>query len=640
MFKKVLAIVTATAIAIGGMQFTGSGKVYAQDGSESVAATGEETADITRIYVVTDEENPTITKANKTPGKITVVSGESAINSVSDTGTIKLRGNSTSLADKPAYNISFSSKKKLFASAAKGKKWCLLANAYDKSMLRNKLAMDLGRDLGNVTAPEEHYAELFINGVLKGTFVISEPAENGRSGIEFDDTNDNDMMFEWEYDRVEEGQTYYKTGMGVRFVVEDPEGLDTNSVKFHNWVNTISTFENALKQTGSDNVFNYIDVDSFVDMYIVNELFSTVDFGYSSVKFFIKNDENGNPIIHAGCLWDFDLSSGNSSVEYCRRTNTFRCQEINAWFGYLMNNIAFKDKVIAKFKKMQPRIQNLYMENGFGISQINKNLNYMGKSKDRNYSPVSEGGAGWSETVADSAEYNIYQYGYSTVYPYNTYIYSQHVDYLANWLKTRNEWLCSQWGIDYLEAGKTVTSDKISVTGYQMTSSLNNIDGNMGMRVVYQMEPEIYNQKVVEQGLVYGLVYGDNPISKDDLVCDSQNEYIKTYKATDAGKAPEILGKSDTASYYVMTMECNSENMDVSAFKTKYYVRAYAKLADGATVYSDVRSYSIYNVADYIYKNKIVNNKGTYDNIYKKILKYVNNNYIEKDYDWGNTIVK
>lgn len=173
-----------------------------------------------------------------------------------------------------------------------------------------------------------------------------------------------------------------------------------------------------------------------------------------------------------------------------------------------------------------------------------------------------------------------------------------------------------------------------------MTSSLNNIDGNMGMRVVYQMEPEIYNQKVVEQGLVYGLVYGDNPISKDDMVCDSQNEYIKTYKATDAGKAPEILGKSDTASYYVMTMECNSENMDVSAFKTKYYVRAYAKLTDGATVYSDVRSYSIYNVADYIYKNKIVNNKGTYDNIYKKILKYVNNNYIEKDYDWGNTIVK
>lgn len=102
-----------------------------------------------------------------------------------------------------------------------------------------------------------------------------------------------------------------------------------------------------------------------------------------------------------------------------------------------MNNNAFKNKVIAKFKKMQPRIQNLYMENGFGLSQINKNLNYIGKSKDRNYSPVSEGGAGWSETVADSAEYNIYQYGYSTVYPYNTYTYIQHVDYLANWLNQK-----------------------------------------------------------------------------------------------------------------------------------------------------------------------------------------------------------
>lgn len=648
MFKKIVSIVLTVIITIGGIQFSQWEKVNAAtsagESDVSELDVSSDPSDITRIYVVTDEENPTITKENKTPGKITIVSGEEAVNSVSNTGTIKLRGNSTSLADKPAYNISFSSKEKVFTGAEKGKKWCLLANAYDKSMLRNKLAMDLGRALGKVAAPEEHYADLYINGELKGTYLISEPAENGRAGIDFDDENDNEMMFEWEYDRVEDGQTYYRTGLGIRFVVADPEGLETNSTKYYNWVNTLATFEGALTQTTSDRVFDYIDVDSFVDMYIVNELFGTVDFGYSSVKFYIKNDENGNPIIHAGSLWDFDLSSGNSSVEYNRRTDTFRCQEVNAWFGYLMRNNTFKNKVIAKFKAMQPRIQNIYQENGFGISQIDKNLNYMGISKDRNYSPVSEGGAGWSESQPDSAEFRVYPYGYSTLSPYINYTYEQHIEYLANWLKTRNQWLCSQWGIDYETAGEQIVSEDVSVTGYQMTSSLYSISGNMGMRVVYQTEPEIYGMEVAEQGLIYGLVYGDNPISKEDLIYNSESEYIKTYAATEAGKSSEIMGDSDTASYYVMTMSCGTgdgtDNVTTEAFTTTYYVRPYAKTAEGTIIYGDAVSYSIYKVADYIYQHQIVNNKITYDYIYNKILKYVNSSYKEGDYNWGNIIVK
>lgn len=409
-------------------------------------------SDITRVYVFTDDSNATITKNAKTPGSITIISGEGDVNSVSDTGTIKLRGNSTALADKPAYNISFSSKQTVFTGAASGKKWCLLANAYDKSMLRNKLAMDLGKALGNVDTPETHYADFYLNGKLMGTYLISEPADNGRSGIQYDDTDDNELMFEWEAEKYESDQTYYATEtLGIRFVVEDPEGLDTATTKYTNWVKTLKTFETALKDipnnATNDTVLNYIDVDSFVDMYIVNELFKTVDFGYSSVKFYTKKDADGNTIIHAGCLWDFDLSSGNSSVEPCRTTEDFRCQTVNKWFGLLMQNTTFKNKVIEKYTAMQTRIQNIYQDNDLGTNQIDTLLSYIEKSKNRNYLSISEGGAGWSESKADSAEVNIYAYGYNTVSPYNTYTYSQHVNYLRTWLKNRNEWICTQWGI-------------------------------------------------------------------------------------------------------------------------------------------------------------------------------------------------
>lgn len=410
--------------------------------------TGKDPSDITRIYVFTDDTNAKITKETKTPGSITIISGENTINSVSDTGTIKLRGNSTALADKPAYNISFSSKQKVFANAETGKKWCLLANAYDKTMLRNKLALDLGKTLGNVATPESHYADLYLNGKLMGTYLISEPADNGRSGIEYDDTDDSELMFEWETEKTESGQTYYITDvLNVRFVVNDPEGLDTTTVKYNNWVNTLRTFETALQNTTDDTALSYIDVDSFVDTYIVNELFKTVDFGYSSVKFYTKKNADGNPIIYAGCLWDFDLSSGNSSVAECRTTEEFRGQNVNKWFGLLMSNDTFKNKVIAKYKEMQPTIQNIYQDNDLGTNQIDKLLSYMAASKDRNYSTTGEGGAGWSESQPDSAEVHFYPYGYNTLSPYNTYTYEQHVAYLRSWLKARNEWICSQWDI-------------------------------------------------------------------------------------------------------------------------------------------------------------------------------------------------
>lgn len=597
--------------------------------------------DITRIYVVTNagtKGGSTITKADKTAASLTIISGEGDVKTVADGGTIKRRGNSTSLADKPAYNISFSSKQKVFSNASKGKKWCLLANAYEKTLIRNKLAMDFGAQLGNVCAPEEHYADLYIDGILQGSYVISEPAENGRSEVQYDDKDTSDeILFELEMERVEEECLYYRTSAtGSRFVTE--ETLDTTSSRYQKWVSTLETFDRALVNTSSDEVFNYIDVDSFVDMYIVNTLFKTVDFGYSSVKFYITYDAEGAPTIHAGPLWDFDLSSGNSSFAENRDSKRLGCLSENVWFNYLMRNNTFKTKVIDKFTKFQPIIQNLYKDNQLGTNQITLHCNMMEQSRIRNYTATSEGGAGWSESRADSAEYSIYPYSYSTVSPYSTYTYDQHIEYLRTWLESRDKWLCTQWGIDYEEAGSaSMTSSDISVTGYQMTSSFNGVDGTMGCRVVYQAEPTVDDQEVTEIGLVYGLVYGENPITEEDMVYGSDNEYVKAVPATTAGKLDTVMGSSTTASYYAMTMEsCEG----VKALTSKYYVRVYAKLADGTVTYSDVKAYTVFKVADYIYQNRLTSKKSTFDYLYSKVLSVVDRSYATVDFDWSNTIVK
>lgn len=607
---------------------------------ETSAAT--DPADISRIYVVTNggtKGGSDITKAEKTPASLTIISGEGQINTVNDGGTIKLRGNSTSLAAKKAYNISFNSKKEVMSGRSKGKKWCLLANAYEKTLMRNKLAMDLGAAIGGVAVPEEHYAELYIDGKLMGNYVISEPAENGRSGCVYDDGETSDeLLFELEdNDKNEEECLYYNAPVtGVRFVTEDT--VDTTSSRYQKWVSTLTTFENALVNTSSDEVLQYMDVDSFVSMYVVNELFQTIDFGYSSVKFYITYDVNGAPTIHAGPLWDFDLSSGNSIAEEGRTYNRFRGQEVNKWFGYLMKNETFKNKVIEKYKEVQPRIQNIYKDNQLGKSQIQRNIDIMGNSRVRNYTQTSQGGAGWSESVADSYEQTGWQYSYSTVSPYNTYTYDQHIEYLTTWLQNRNEWICGQWGINPADYEELISKD-IDITGYQISTTYGGIDGNMGFRTIYQAEPVVEGKEVEELGIIYGLVYGDTPINKQDVVYGSESEFVKSYVTTDAGKIGTVMGESETAEYYARTMEC-SDTLSKEAYTSKYYIRVYAKLSDGSIVYSNVRSYTVYKVADYIYQKNLVPRKSAYDYIYNKILRKVDSTYQEGDFNWTSTIVK
>ncbi len=615
---------------------------------------------ISAVYVVTNSDDA-ITKPVKTPASLTVISGDGSIKDASYYGSIKLRGNSTSFADKPAYNISFDKKQEVMVGKEKGKKWCLLANAYEKTMVRNKLAMDFGAKLGNVAAPGEYYTDLYLDGVYKGTFVISEPAENGRAGVSYDETTD-EVLFELENndkDESSDGAAYYTTSKcGLRFVTEDCEdevkalyaagttsidgirtALRASSTKFDNMCNTLETFETAVINTSSDEVFNYINIDSFVDTYVINELFQTIDFGYSSVKFYITYDAEGNPTINAGPLWDFDLSSGNSSFAENRTYDTFRGQIVNSWFANLMNNNTFKNAVIAKFKKMQPYIQNLYKDNQVGTNQIDVNANIMAASRIKNYTSKENGGAGWSESTADGAEYSIYPYSYSTVSPYSTYTYDQHIDYLKTWLENRDKWLCEQWGINYEESGDLeLTSDDLEITGYQMTSTFGGEEGTIGLRVVYQTEQTVNNETPEEIGLVYGLDT-DGTMTAADVVVGSDSEYVASFAATSEGKLDKQMGTSTTASYYAMTMNTGNDTVTTDAFTTKYFVKPYAKMSDGTYVYGKAYSYTVFKVANYLYQNNLISTKSTYDCLYNKVLHFVDSTYEQGDFDWNNTIV-
>lgn len=173
-----------------------------------------------------------------------------------------------------------------------------------------------------------------------------------------------------------------------------------------------------------------------------------------------------------------------------------------------------------------------------------------------------------------------------------------------------------------------VVSEDLQVNGYQ----LNTVFG--GIRTVYSVEPVVNDKTVEEVGLIYSLKgYADT----DDMYYGSEHKYVKSYMAQ-IGKTDTNYSNSETADNYVMTMKFVGNT--AFEFSTEWMVRVYAKLSDGSYVYSDVATYSIYNVADQLYKEGKMPTQEKHDYLYNNILTVVNKEYTQVDYKWTSSVVK
>lgn len=180
----------------------------------------------------------------------------------------------------------------------------------------------------------------------------------------------------------------------------------------------------------------------------------------------------------------------------------------------------------------------------------------------------------------------------------------------------------------------TMESGSIKIEGYQISAT------RKGSRVVGSVEPTIDGKNVVGWGLIYGVnKAGGNTfnISDNDMRVNSDSKYVAALDSTSQGTTDTVFGSSDTATYFVRTTLFGSfTSVEYSA---EYKIRAYAKLSDGTYRYSTVKSYSVYDIADVLYKNVKMNTITAHEYLYNSILKVVNPNYAEVDYSWGNDLV-
>ena len=186
-----------------------------------------------------------------------------------------------------------------------------------------------------------------------------------------------------------------------------------------------------------------------------------------------------------------------------------------------------------------------------------------------------------------------------------------------------------------IDPGKVTISSSVKIEGYQISTTLG------GSRVVGSVEPTINNKAVKNWGFIYAVTKAGDAsfdVSDDDMVVGTTSKYVTALESTPVGTAENVkFGSSDTATYFVRTTLFGANT--AKEYSAQYKVRAYAELSDGTYVYSKVSSYSVYDIADTLYSNKMMNTITAHNYLYNNILKVVNPNYVENDYNWSNTVV-
>lgn len=286
---------------------------------------------------------------------------------------IRGRGNHTwEVEPKKPYKIKFSERVSLFDDP-EDKTWALLANYYDKTMLRNALVFYLGQISAIDYTPRSHFVELFLNGRYDGTYQLTENLKVSSNRVQ-------GILLEVDrYATQEEDARYFNTPhLEFPVNIKDPD-VEYNDETFNYVKDLVLKAENAIfSDDFTDPVKGwkaYFDVESLADWFIITELAKDAEAIHMLCHMTIDN----KGMIKMGPLWDYDMCFGNyTSATYagCEQPQGFWLKE-SAWFKRLFEDPSFVAKV-------KDRVAFFWQNKESVLSFINDKASYLKYSASEN----------------------------------------------------------------------------------------------------------------------------------------------------------------------------------------------------------------------------------------------------------------
>ena len=230
--------------------------------------------------------------------------------------SIRGRGNSTWGYPKKPYALKLDSKGKILGMP-KHKRWVLLANWMDRTLLRNSVSFELASRSGLAYTPRGQFVEVFINGVHKGNYFLCEhiKVDENRVNIDELDEDETDGGYIMELDvYYDEAYKFKSPVRDLPYMFKDPD--EVNDAQFNFIKDYVSNLENALyddSRFASGEYMDYIDSESFADWWIVMELTGIWEPNHPKSTYMHK-DKGGK--LTMGPVWDFDWETYKISPRF------------------------------------------------------------------------------------------------------------------------------------------------------------------------------------------------------------------------------------------------------------------------------------------------------------------------------------
>jgi hypothetical protein len=269
--------------------------------------------------------------------------------------------------------------------------WALIPPYYDRTLIRNPFTYTLGAEMG-LSVPRTQYVEVYLNYAdhaisdadYQGIYWLSETIKNNKDRTNLKQLKEADTtlpaisggyIFKFDQAAAEEpklvctGSPVLAGGLGggkggggmttagtcwTDLEVVDPDPLVAAQ---KTWLTQyVQTFHDSLHATPMGDYSMYIDVPSFIDYLIVNELTLNVDAYVRSAYYHKDRDKK----LIAGPLWDYNFALGgvgaqNATPQTASDTGWrfSGTRNVNNWYQKLTSDPAFMTQVKARYTALR-----------------------------------------------------------------------------------------------------------------------------------------------------------------------------------------------------------------------------------------------------------------------------------------------
>ncbi len=359
------------------------------------------------ISIYTDDRGAVTSKEDWKSAKITI-DGLGRFDDLEETVVnIRGRGNTTWGWPKKPYALKFESKTSVLGMP-KHKRWVLLANAMDKTMLRNRMAFRISEQTSLAWTPRNEYAELFLNGRHLGTYLVAEQIKVDKNRVNITEMSPSDNEGEaitggylFELDFHFDNEKQWRTPRNMPFAIKSPDEEDLTDAQFAWAQQYIKELEALIHSKEfldpATGYMNFVDRQSFADYWIIYEVCLNHEIGNPG-SVYMHKDRGGSLV--AGPIWDFDWGTFSYNVSSWAQDKLYL--QGTLWYGRMFGDPEFKALAKERWMDIYPRLRQL-------VDFLDQEADYLKWASVKNFAlwnPQDTGGVNgdellpWSEAVA------------------------------------------------------------------------------------------------------------------------------------------------------------------------------------------------------------------------------------------------